>query len=181
MNPRRWWEELVYATFIASGVPKHELDPKFDQLFDSLYMRFTSDLGYSKFHDSIDCLKELQRHNIYTGVISNSDERLTDVLKSLKLTPYLDFVLPSYRAGFEKPDKEIFDQALRLVGTPIKPEEALHVGDDINTDYRGTFYDRDTKPLSDSFKNNNPIYRGTTGWMERHITRTKYLIFISFV
>ncbi|KAI7847042.1 HAD-like domain-containing protein [Circinella umbellata] len=139
MNPRHWWEELVYDTFIEAGVSKKELDPKFEKLFDSLYMRFTSDRGYSVFPDAVDCLKELQKHNIYTGVISNSDERLTQVLKSLRLTGYLHFVLPSYRAGYEKPDKEIFDRALGLVNIPIKPEEALHVGDDINVDYRGTY------------------------------------------
>ncbi|KAI9496926.1 HAD-like domain-containing protein [Zychaea mexicana] len=137
MNPRRWWEELVYDTFVFSGVPRTVLDPKFDKLFDSLYMRFTSDQGYTAFPDTIDCLRMLKRHKIYTGVISNSDERLTDVLKSLKLTDHLDFVLPSYRAGFEKPSKEIYDQALRLVKPAVAPDEALHVGDDINTDYRG--------------------------------------------
>ena len=58
------------------------MDPRFEKLFDSLYTRFTSDRGYAVFPDAVDCLKELQKHNIYTGVISNSDERLSKSLFS---------------------------------------------------------------------------------------------------
>lgn len=66
--------------------------------------------------------------------------RAVEVLHNLGLRPYFDFVLPSYRAGYEKPEKEIFDQALRIMHprNPTRPDQALHVGDDLHTDYRGT-------------------------------------------
>ncbi|KAI7882963.1 hypothetical protein K492DRAFT_127101 [Lichtheimia hyalospora FSU 10163] len=139
MNPRKWWEELVYDTFISAGVPKTELDPKFNILFDSLYERFTGDRGYSVFPDVHDTLVYLKNQDISTGVISNSDERLSEVLHNLGIRPYFDFVLPSYRAGYEKPEKEIFDQALRIMHpyNPTRPDQALHIGDDLNADYKG--------------------------------------------
>ncbi|KAI8140695.1 HAD-like domain-containing protein [Fennellomyces sp. T-0311] len=139
MSPRRWWEELVYDTFITAGVSKQDLDPNFAKLFNSLYIRFSSDVGYAAFPDAIDTLQQLKRQRIKTGVISNSDERLHDVLKNLKMTEHLDFVLPSYRCGYEKPAHEIFDVALRNVRPPVCAKEALHVGDDLHADYRGTY------------------------------------------
>lgn len=56
----------------------------------------------------------------------------------MKLHQYLDFVLSSYQAGFEKPDKEIFQKAMKLSELEnLKPSECLHIGDTPVTDYFG--------------------------------------------
>ncbi|ORZ02428.1 HAD-like domain-containing protein [Syncephalastrum racemosum] len=135
MHPRHWWHELVYETFRQSGVPKSELDPKFEELFEALYHRFTSDKGYAAFHDVVPTLTRLQAEGFRMAVISNSDERLTQVLECLELARYFDFVLTSYDEGAEKPSAKIFEAASRRAG--ISAEEALHVGDDAVKDYRG--------------------------------------------
>lgn len=72
------------------------------------------------------------------GVISNFDSRLDALLQNMKLYEYFDFVLGSFQAGFEKPDKEIFLKAMEQSGLKdLKPCECLHIGDTPVTDYFG--------------------------------------------
>ena len=54
---------------------------------------------------------------------------IVSVMKSLELNDYFDFVLPSCMAGYEKPEVQIFEKACDITG--VRPDEALHVGDDI--------------------------------------------------
>lgn len=75
---------------------------------------------------------------IKLGVISNFDSRLDVLLRNMKLNHYFDFVLGSYQAGFEKPDKDIFKMAMRASEIKdLKPEECLHIGNTPVTDYFG--------------------------------------------
>ena len=69
------------------------------------------------------------------GVISNWDSRLISTLENIGLGRYFDFILPSAVVGSAKPDKKIFEEALRLSG--VKPHEACHIGDEIRTDVAG--------------------------------------------
>lgn len=56
----------------------------------------------------------------------------------MKLHQYFDFVLGSYQAGAEKPDKEIFKMAMKASELKdLKPQECLHIGDTPVTDYFG--------------------------------------------
>jgi HAD superfamily hydrolase (TIGR01549 family) len=72
------------------------------------------------------------------GVISNFDSRLDVLLRNMKLHQYFDFVLCSYHAGFEKPEKEIFQKAMKMSELQnLKPEECLHIGNTPVTDYFG--------------------------------------------
>ncbi|CAO3590073.1 unnamed protein product [Absidia cylindrospora] len=137
MTSENWWKELVYATFLEAGVQKQELDRKFPPLFYSLYTRFRTKKGYSLFPDVTSTLEELKKRGFIMGVISNSDERLLNVMASLKLDKYFDFILPSCLAGHEKPASDIFQKALHLAGQNIDSSEALHVGDDVEKDYFG--------------------------------------------
>ncbi|KAI8888544.1 HAD-like protein [Backusella circina FSU 941] len=130
MTPKQWWKELVYATFINSGVLPKDIDIHYDTLFDRLYYRFTNNEGYAIFPEVPSALDELKKKGFKMGVISNSDERVIQVMENLKLRQYFDFILTSSIAGFEKPDKQIFEQAMALAGN-IAPRDTLHVGDDI--------------------------------------------------
>ncbi|KAG2217814.1 hypothetical protein INT45_005415, partial [Circinella minor] len=129
MSTRQWWEELVYATFLGAGASKKDLDPVFNDLFNSLYTRFMTAEGYTTFPDVRRTLIQLRKRGFQMGVISNSDERVLSVMKSLELNDYFDFVLPSCMAGYEKPEVQIFEKACDITG--VRPDEALHVGDDI--------------------------------------------------
>jgi len=71
----------------------------------------------------------LKQMGIRTGLVSNTDARMLDVLKDLDATHYLDPILISETEGIEKPSRHIFVRACDLVG--VKPEETLHVGDEL--------------------------------------------------
>jgi FMN phosphatase YigB (HAD superfamily) len=82
-------------------------------------------------------LRNLHPH-INTGVISNFDKRLTSVLAQLGVAPFFDFVIFSEEAGVSKPDGEIFQAAIKkLGGVQLRPQEILHIGDDVEKDYFG--------------------------------------------
>jgi FMN phosphatase YigB (HAD superfamily) len=85
---RNWWEELVYSTYIHSGVSKKELDPKFDKLFHGLFHRFTHEKYYDLFPDVTPTLEFLKKNGFKTGVISNTDERISKCLTIQKWRIY---------------------------------------------------------------------------------------------
>lgn len=83
-------------------------------------------------------LKNGKEPNFKLGVISNFDSRLDVLLRNMKLNHYFDFVLSSYQAGCQKPDKDIFQMAMKASELKdLKPEECLHIGDTPVTDYFG--------------------------------------------
>ena len=59
------------------------------------------------------------------------------------LRNYLDFVITSTDCGFEKPDKQIFEYALKIaqqklsLDNCISPSAVIHIGDGLKEDYQG--------------------------------------------
>ena len=101
--------------------------------------------------------QRLKERKVILGVISNWDSRLISTLENLNLADNFKFILPSAVVGSAKPDKKIFEEALRLSG--VKPHEACHIGDEIKTDIDGArnigihaiLLDRENR-FDDSFK-----------------------------
>lgn len=94
-------------------------------------------------------LQSLRYDRVVVGVITNSDDRVPDILASLgvKVGPWrcgqalkevddgkgnwdVDFAVMSYDAGFEKPDRRIFDAAVKMVEAIRGSEEAGDKGTD---------------------------------------------------
>lgn len=72
------------------------------------------------------------------GVISNYDQRLSILLRNMKLDQYLDFAINSYDAGCEKPHEGIFKEAMRQSELPdLRPDQCLHIGESPVDDYMG--------------------------------------------
>lgn len=70
------------------------------------------------------------------GVMANFDPRLMNLLKNLKMDHYFDFILNSYDCKAEKPNKQMFDLAIKYADIKdLKPEQCLHIGDGPTTDY----------------------------------------------
>lgn len=102
-----------------------------------------------------------QERKVVVGVITNSDDRTSDILTSLGVrvnplrhgdTSYsrtkdadIDFTVLSYDVGVEKPDKQMFEAAegmLPLVlqnqaASPIEEWEKVYVGDEYAKDVVG--------------------------------------------
>jgi FMN phosphatase YigB (HAD superfamily) len=95
-------------------------------------------LNYLKLQQQIESRNATVQPHFKLGVISNFDSRLDVLLRNMKLHQYFDFVLSSYQAGCEKPDKEIFQRAIKMSELKdLKPSECLHIGDTPVTDYLG--------------------------------------------
>ena len=68
-------------------------------------------------------------------VISNWDDRLRPLLKSLELAHWFEVIHVSAEIGAHKPDARIFQTAAESLGTP--PARILHVGDGEREDHQG--------------------------------------------
>jgi len=84
-------------------------------------------------------MRELKTMSIRTALVSNTDSRMHLVLRDLDVALYFDPVILSEEAGVDKPSPVIFLKACReLNGShTLKPEQCVHVGDELDCDYHG--------------------------------------------
>ena len=83
----------------------------------------------------IPLLDRLTETDLTLGVISNWDSRLPPLLDNLDLTRYFSVIAVSALVGSAKPDRGIFEYALK--GSDIDPAGAIHIGDSVELDCRG--------------------------------------------
>ena len=69
------------------------------------------------------------------AVISNADGKTRQVLDNAGLASYFESITDSGLAGYEKPDRRIFEAALRDM--QLSPADGLYVGDIYGVDYVG--------------------------------------------
>ncbi|RDB25020.1 putative uncharacterized hydrolase C7D4.05 [Hypsizygus marmoreus] len=140
-----WWTEVIKRTALGAGADEKLLDISLPQIVPRLMGRFSSKEGYRAFDDTIPALRCLSDEmNILTAVVSNADSRLHLVLQDLGFPASLNPVVLSEEEGIEKPSPSIFLRALARVNAaaprsqhPIRPEECLHIGDELVADYNG--------------------------------------------
>jgi putative hydrolase of the HAD superfamily len=92
-------------------------------------------IRFEPFPDTVPALRALRAAGVKLVAASNWDVSLHEQLERTGLTPLLDGALSSAEVGAPKPDPEIFARALALAGA--RPDEALHVGDDVEADVGG--------------------------------------------
>lgn len=85
---------------------------------------------------TISVLTTLKQNSIKVGLISNWDKTSREVLKQNNLDNLLDEIVISSEVGYLKPQKEIFDLALKKAN--IKSQECLFVGDNYYDDIVGS-------------------------------------------
>ena len=129
---RKFWSELVYEVFKPLGGLN-----RFEEYFDLIFEEFRDKSNWRVYEDVIESeiLEKLKKRGVVLGVISNWDSRLISTLENIGLARYFDFILPSALVGSAKPDKKIFEEALRRSG--VAPHEACHIGDEMRTDVAG--------------------------------------------
>jgi HAD superfamily hydrolase (TIGR01549 family) len=81
-------------------------------------------------------LEQLRARGLILGVVSNRSQPYLELMDSLGLTGYFDFILSAGEVNSWKPDPEIFHHAIELAGIP--PEAALYVGDNYYADILGS-------------------------------------------
>lgn len=94
-----------------------------------------SDMKLVLFDDVMPVLTALKDRGLILGLISNVDRDLTPRLNELGLSTLLQVIVTSQSSGFNKPQPEIFQEALRQAG--VAPAEAIYVGDQYQVDVIG--------------------------------------------
>jgi putative hydrolase of the HAD superfamily len=88
------------------------------------------------FDDTYDVLKTV-RQKYSTGILTNGYINLQrKKINKYSFVDYVDFTLVSEEAGYHKPDKRIFEHALKLAGD-VLPQETIYVGDNPVADIEG--------------------------------------------
>jgi putative hydrolase of the HAD superfamily len=125
------WTDL-YARFLADCDVKPALIPG---LSERIYATFVDHRSYELFDDALPVLRELKDRGFKVGITSNWESWLGDLLVAKKLSDLIDFAAISGVAGFEKPDRRLFEEALRSAELPNGA--VLHVGDSLIADVHG--------------------------------------------
>jgi REG-2-like HAD superfamily hydrolase len=133
MSTQDWWRKIVSKTFKNTGCKD---DQVVQDMAGSLYREFTLASNWELFPEVKSVLKRLKNRGYCLGIVSNFDERLPQILNGLDILSYFSFVLCSTEVKVAKPSPEIFQLALEQGG--VSSKEALHVGDNINLDYRAS-------------------------------------------
>lgn len=90
---------------------------------------------YRLFPDVRACLSWVAGTGMPTGIISNFDDLLFDILDATGLRAAFPVVVTSYRTGVYKPDPVIFHEAARRCA--VDPARTFYVGDSVYSDMGG--------------------------------------------
>ena len=88
------------------------------------------------YDDVIAALNEIRSRDLLTGLISNVDKDITEMLGRLQLDTLLDVIVTSQEVGVTKPHRQIFEAAVTKSG--FKSEEILYIGDQYKIDVLGS-------------------------------------------
>jgi 2-haloalkanoic acid dehalogenase type II len=112
-----------------------EVDPgHLDRYRSAQWQRHARDFALRE--GVIDTLQTMRERGLHLGIVSNiDDEQLAHLLEIARLEAYFDSILSSEQARSCKPDRNIFEEALRRAG--CEADEALFVGDTLLQDIAG--------------------------------------------
>lgn len=121
-----WWAERVRQTFQATDSTVRFQD--FQGLSRALFETYAGGDRWRLRRGVASTLERLSEEGYAMGVVSNFDHRLPDVLQSLEIKDYFDFIeIPSER-GERKPARALFEAAARSLCCGV--DELVYVGDD---------------------------------------------------
>ena len=92
-------------------------------------------LLFNPYPESEEVMEELKGMSLPLYAVSNWDVELESVLDNLGWTRYFSGIVASALVGSEKPEKTIFEEALRTAG--VSRDQVVHVGNDPVSDVRG--------------------------------------------
>jgi putative hydrolase of the HAD superfamily len=87
------------------------------------------------FPDVYEAIEALKMRGLRLGIISNWSWQLPELLHALDLVQHFEVLAVSARVGADKPHPLIFEHALELAD--VRPDEAMHVGDNLEADVAG--------------------------------------------
>jgi HAD superfamily hydrolase (TIGR01549 family) len=131
-----WSRHILAAMSTASAVPLSE--DELDEAAAAIGHRFTHEFApkHTLATDAKHTLWELREQRMKLGLLSNQCEPLTGLAIELGIIEHFEFTLAAGQTGCRMPDPLFFEQALGLAGA-LRPEEAVHVGDNYSVDVLG--------------------------------------------
>jgi putative hydrolase of the HAD superfamily len=127
---REWWKDLVLRVLGPAAAFE-----RFDEYFSDLFAYFAGPAAWALYPEVPETVSALRERGLILDVISNFDSRLISILHGLGAAGWFSNIFVSTRVGYAKPDRRIFEAALRQHG--LEPHEALHIGDSMTNDFRG--------------------------------------------
>lgn len=129
-------ERLADLRRRCTEVLRSALPPRAQRLdADELGAALLAALRFRPYPEVSAALAALRAAGARMVVVSNWDVSLHEQLAATGLAPLVDGALSSAELGIGKPEPEIFRRALELAGA--RAEDALMVGDSLDTDIRG--------------------------------------------
>lgn len=123
---RPFWQHIVSCSTGCSDA----------NYFEELYNYYTTEKAWRLCDPEAEkVFNALRKAGVKTAVVSNFDTRLRPVLEALNCYHWFDAIAVSAEVAAEKPNPMIFLKACDFLG--VKPEEAVHVGDDRRNDIWG--------------------------------------------
>jgi putative hydrolase of the HAD superfamily len=136
---RDWWWRLVRSTFRAADGTASFSD--FEAYFDLLWNHYAGAAAWYLAPGAREALDALRARGVPMGIVSNFDHRLPDILQALDIYRYFEIVAIPSEAGAAKPDRRIFEAALRALEARETPRHisrfAVYVGDRAVEDVAG--------------------------------------------
>jgi len=123
---REWWRGIVRSTFLAADSTLHFAD--FEGFFGATFDHYAGASAWRLREGTRDALAALTARGLHLGVVSNFDQRLTELLHHLEIASFFECITIPARCGARKPAARIFRSALRELG--VESCHALYVGDD---------------------------------------------------
>jgi len=120
-------DRLVFARLGYPDLP--------ESFFRDVDRAFRQRSAFYVFPDVIPALDAMQAAGLRLAVVSNWGWAAPELLQTLELARHFEVLSISARVGFQKPHPAIFQHALELLD--IRPDRALHVGDDPKADVLG--------------------------------------------
>jgi len=122
-----WW--MFYSQLLS------ELGLKDDAILNQLVTSIRNSANWDSIRPGTAAQLQEIGERYQTGVISNADGKIEDVLQRCGIARCFRTITDSGLVGYEKPHPEIFRHALRSMNAT--PKESLYVGDVYSVDYLG--------------------------------------------
>jgi putative hydrolase of the HAD superfamily len=84
------------------------------------------------YSDAKGCIEEVRSLGCSIGIVANQAATVVESLQLHGIAPLIDYMGVSALVGVEKPNPEIFSQALSALG--CKASEVIHIGNRLDTD-----------------------------------------------
>jgi putative hydrolase of the HAD superfamily len=110
----------------------HDLPDSFFRRVDQVFRERSAWWVYP---DVLPGLDALVGAGVRLAVISNWSWSAPELIHDLQLARHFEAMIISARVGYQKPHREIFEHALKLMR--VASERAIHVGDSVSADVQG--------------------------------------------